>query len=208
MYYSGVARQVAADDRLTSAAKSAAVKQPAAGFMEIIGFVKGIMGIYDSIVNPSTKELADLIKQGFSDVERELYDIQQSINDLISIIADQSMRTQYASTERVITESLRCYNAYLNMTQQEGKDYWRGEFLKTGSLLRESVSFLLDGMLGRNVFAGDIVATVTDAEKVGETMQAYPDTLHACFLLLFHFLFCLFSATRDMFKKGSTDSWA
>ena len=167
------------------------------------------MKVYDSIANPqpSDAELAALIKQGFSDVERELFDIQQSIDDLISIIADQSVRTQYASTERVITESLRCYNAYLNMTQQEGKDYWKSEFLKTGSLLRESVSFLLDGMLGRNVFAGDIVATTTAAEKVCDSIEAYHGNL-TCFTIVLSFSLSRFSATHGMFMKGSTNSWA
>ena len=136
------------------------------GFMDIIGLYSSIMGIYDSITNPSTGELAAQIKEGFQRVEQQLASIQQSINEVISIILDQSIRTQYASTERVITESLRCYNAYLNMTSPEGQEYWRQEFLKVGGLLRESVSFLLDGMLGRNIFAGDLLLTVVNNEKV------------------------------------------
>jgi hypothetical protein len=136
------------------------------GFMDIIGMYSSIMGIYDSITNPSTAELAAQIKEGFQRVEQQLASIQQSINEVISIILDQSIRTQYASTERVITESLRCYNAYLNMTSPEGQEYWRQEFLKVGGLLRESVSFLLDGMLGRNIFAGDLLLTVVNNEKV------------------------------------------
>ena len=136
------------------------------GFMDIIGLYSSIMGIYDSITNPSTGELAAQIKEGFQRVEQQLASIQQSINEVISIILDQSIRTQYASTERVITESLRCYNSYLNMTSPEGQEYWRQEFLKVGGLLRESVSFLLDGMLGRNIFAGDLLLTVVNNEKV------------------------------------------
>ena len=134
--------------------------------MDIIGLYSSIMGIYDSITNPSSAELAAQIKEGFQRVEQQLTSIQQSINEVINIILDQSIRTQYASTERVIRESLRCLNAYLNINSADGKEYWRQEFLKVAGTVRESVSFLLDGMLGRNIFAGDLLLTVVNNEKV------------------------------------------
>ena len=136
------------------------------GFMDIIGLYSSIMGIYDSITNPSSAELAAQIKEGFQRVEQQLTSIQQSINEVINIILDQSIRTQYASTERVIRESLRCLNAYLNINSADGKEYWRQEFLKVAGTVRESVSFLLDGMLGRSIFAGDLLLTVVNNEKV------------------------------------------
>ena len=133
--------------------------------MEIIGVVSGMMSIYDFLTKtPGITD--DQIKQGFNDVQQQLNTIQNMIDQTIGLIVDTSIRNQYVTTERVITESLRCYNAYTSMTAPEDLAYWQGEFLKWGSFLRESVSFLLDGMLGRGIIAGDILEAIVITNKV------------------------------------------
>lgn len=97
-------------------------------FMEIIGVVSGMMGIYDFLTKtPGISD--DQIKQGFNDVQQQLNTIQNMIDQTISLIVDTSIRNQYVTTERVITESLRCYNAYTSMTAPDDVAYWQSEFL-------------------------------------------------------------------------------
>ena len=95
--------------------------------------------------------------------------IQTKIGEFISLLTDESIRDQYASTERVIVESLHCFNAYTNMTEPEDVAYWKAEFLKWGSSLRESVSFLFDGICGRSIIASDILQAIVVTYKVNTT---------------------------------------
>ena len=73
------------------------------------------MGVYDRLTR-SSGITDDDIKQGFYYVQNELNSIQSMIDEAIKLLTDAAIRNQYVTAERVITESLRCYNAYTNMT--------------------------------------------------------------------------------------------
>ena len=127
------------------------------------------LGAYDSFANPSTEELLGQI----NDIQKQLEGITQDLKNVIHQVEDAGMKAQYVSSQRVIVESLRIVNYYLNMTEvqnvnttQEDIDYWQNEFAKWGSLVRESVSYLMEGMLGRGFISGDIIKQLVHIEKV------------------------------------------
>ena len=127
------------------------------------------LGAYDSFANPSTEELLGQI----NDIQKQLEGITQDLKNVIHQVEDAGMKAQYVSSQRVIVESLRIVNYYLNMTEvqnmnttQEDIDYWQNEFAKWGSLVRESVSYLMEGMLGRGFISGDIIKTIAGEGNV------------------------------------------
>ena len=127
------------------------------------------LGAYDSFANPSTEELLGQI----NDIQKQLEGITQDLKNVIHQVEDAGMKAQYVSSQRVIVESLRIVNYYLNMTEvqnknttQEDIDYWQNEFAKWGILVRESVSYLMDGMLGRGFISGDIIKTIAGEGNV------------------------------------------
>lgn len=125
-------------------------------FRNVGGSVAGGYGVYKSVTRMTNQDLADELLE----VQLQLEDIKRSITELINQVEEESIRTQYVSSERVIVESLRCENNYGNMTEAQDADYWRREFLKWGSMLRESVTFLMDGMLGKGMIGSDILDTI------------------------------------------------
>ncbi len=125
-------------------------------FNNAVGDTATGFGIYDWATTPSNQDLADELLH----VQVQLEDIKRSITELINQVEEESIRTQYVNSERVIVESLSCENIYGNMTEAQDVDYWRREFLKWGSMLRESVSFLLDGILGKGMIGSDILETI------------------------------------------------
>ena len=150
-------------DGLTQHKRS--LRGPILPFLEIFGIVKVVMEAYDLLTFTSGATSSE-VKEGFEHVNEQFSSIQSKIGEFISLITDESIRDQYASTERVIVESLHCYNAYTNMTEPEDVAYWKAEFLKWGSSLRESVSFLFDGICGRSIIASDILQAIVVTCKV------------------------------------------
>ena len=135
----------------------------------VIGFVNAMFSVYDFFTNPSTEELLGQI----DDIQNQLEGITQDLKDVINQVKDAGMKAQYVSSQRIIVESLRIVTYYLNMTEvqnqnttQEDIDYWQNEFAKWGSLVRESVSYLMDGMLGRGFISGDIIKTIAGEGNV------------------------------------------
>lgn len=136
---------------------------------DMFGIFTSGLGIYDHFKHPSTQDLMDEILS----IQEQLVGITEDLKQVINLVKDASLRTQYVSSQRVIVESLRIVNYYVNMTEmqnmnttQEDIDYWQSEFAKWGSLLRESVSFLMDGLLGRGFISGDIIKEITLIENV------------------------------------------
>ena len=131
--------------------------------------VVAIGGITSYFIQPTTAELYNQI----NNIQKELDEVQEGLGQLMAEIADASMRTQYVSAQRVVKESLRLSAYYANVTEEvangntnvtpDDVDYWRSEVAKWGSLLRESVTFLMDGFLGENVIAGDLLKYIVDA---------------------------------------------
>ena len=122
----------------------------------IVGVFGNVLGIYDVFGRKSNQELMD----GLKEIERQLDEINNTIEELMSAVDESSIQTQYISAQRVIMESIRCFNNYANMTEPENKAYWFREFNKYGSLVRESTSFIMDGMLGNGFIATDIIKTL------------------------------------------------
>ena len=144
-------------------------KRQLATTIAVIGFVNAMFSVYDHFANPSTEELLSQI----DDIQNQLEGITQDLKDVINQVKDAGMKAQYVSSQRIIVESLRIVTYYLNMTEvqnqnttQEDIDYWQSEFAKWGSLLRESVSFLMDGLLGRGFISGDIIKQIAEIENV------------------------------------------
>lgn len=135
-------------------------------FLEICGIIlKLAMEAYDLLTWTEGARSSE-VRDGFIQVKEQMEAIESKNDQIISLIIDTAIRDEYITTERVIMESLRCYNAYLNMTEPEDVAYWKGEFIKWGGLLRESVSFLFDGMVGRGIIAGDILQAIVTTYKV------------------------------------------
>lgn len=61
------------------------------------------------------------------------------------------------------------------MTDPAAQLYWRKEFFKWGSFVRESVSFLMDGMLGRGLvtIASDILQSIHPSILKSRTDQLF-----------------------------------
>jgi len=151
--------------------------------IKVLGIVENMfgiftsgLGIYDHFAHPSTQDLMDEILA----IQQQLEGITEDLKQVINLVKDASLRTQYVSSQRIIVESLRIVNYYVNMTEmqnmnttQEDIDYWQSEFAKWGSLLRESVSFLMDGLLGRGFISGDIIKEITLIENHNPTMIQY-----------------------------------
>ena len=132
------------------------------GLNSLAGLVGGVIGIYDYFAFPSNQDLMEQLKH----VEEQLDVIEVLIEEIVVTVEEESIRTQYVSSQRVIFEALRCYNAYANMTDPQDASYWHKEFLKWGSFVRESVNFLLDGMLGTGFIASDILESMVIISKV------------------------------------------
>lgn len=126
------------------------------------GMLSDAWGIYDFFGKPSNQDLMNELQT----IERQLDGINNQIEELISEVDKSSIQTQYISVQRVIMESIRCFNNYANMTDPKDKAYWLREFNKYGSLVRESMSFLMDGMLGNGFIATDIIAAISRLAKV------------------------------------------
>lgn len=118
---------------------------------------------------------ASEIAQQLISIDEQLSDSRSSVSKLIAAVQEESVRLQFANAERIIVESLRCLNAYNNMTDPAAKLYWRKEFLKWGSFIRESVSFLMDGMLGRGLvtISSDILQSIEQANLKSRTDQLF-----------------------------------
>lgn len=108
------------------------------------------------------------LKPYFQKINVELDEIRSGLSELMRSIKDTSIRRQYLSAQRVILESYRILDYYTTVeeTYPTELDYWKSEFAKWGSLLRESILFLLDGMLGHNAIAGDIIENCAIVEQV------------------------------------------
>ena len=126
------------------------------------GLIGSMVGIYDFFFNPNNGDLEEQLDH----VQEQLDVIEAVIEEIVVTVEEESIRTQYVSSQRVILESLRCYNAYANMTHPEAASYWYKEFLKWGSFVRESVNFLMDGMLGTGFIASDILESMVIISKV------------------------------------------
>lgn len=126
------------------------------------GMASDIWGIVDFFGKPSNQVLMD----GLHEIEKQLDGINNQIEELISEVDKSSIQTQYISVQRVIVESIRSFNNYANMVDPMDKAYWLREFNKYGSLVRESTSFLMDGMLGNGFIATDIIAAISRLAKV------------------------------------------
>ncbi len=123
-------------------------------------------------------------------------------------IADGSMRTQYFSSQRVIMESLRIASNYVNVSNEvnatsDDLDYWASEMGKWGSLVRESIMFLMDGFLGTNVIAGDLLKYLVVAEQHDATgiERRFNDTIALVNVGLYvHALFVNFTGISEAAK--------
>ena len=102
------------------------------------------LALYDHFGTESNEALMEELEV----IEQQLEEIQNIIDDLMSTVKEESVKMQYVNAQRIIMEGLRCYNTYANMTNPVDQLYWSKEFLKWGSFLRESVNFMMDGMLG------------------------------------------------------------
>ena len=132
--------------------------------------INSLTSVYDHFTQPSFDQLMEEINH----IEDQLNQVQSSLNELAKSISDSSMRKQYVSSQRVVMESVRITYYYLNVTTelangnkhltQEDLNYWRTEINKWGSMLRESVSFLMDGFNGVNILAGDIIESIVAIE--------------------------------------------
>lgn len=150
--------------------------------MTVIGFVNTMFsvgfGIYKRLDDPvSNEQLYEQMKE----IEATLNNIQSELQDVTKAVKKECIQVQYLSAQRVVYESLRISIYYLNMTEhpelfpnyppefnvtQADLDYWEDEFAKWGSLLRENINFLMDGLLGRGILAGDILKTIVDISDV------------------------------------------
>ncbi len=150
---------------------------------------------------------ADLMYQ-IKSIEDQLDQVQTGINQLMAEIADGSMRTQYVSSQRVIMESLRIASNYVNVSNEVGAtpddlDYWASEMGKWGSLVRESVTFLMDGFLGHNVLAGDLLKYLVVAEQHDATAieKRFNETIALVNTgLIVHALFANFTGISETAK--------
>ena len=128
----------------------------------VIGLVQSIYGAVDyftSTKNTDLKAELDLIQAMLTQIEGQISDLFEAVNTM-------ALQTQYAMAQRVISEAVRCYISYDNMTEPESKAYWLREFRKYGGLVRESTNFVMDGMLGNGMIAADILQIIKDQSKV------------------------------------------
>jgi hypothetical protein len=135
---------------------------------DILGIYGTILGIYDFIASqfePSNTEILAEIKEGFQKVDTQLNSIKQSINEVINIVLDQSIRTQYGEAERQITDCVFHLNSYLSVTSPNGQ-YLREQFVNSGDKVGDYVRFLLKGMLGEYILSSDLLDAVVRIEKV------------------------------------------
>ena len=150
--------------------KSSRPKGYVTATIKITGIVKDMFSGTNSVYRYCTKpNTADLMEQ-LEDIENQLDEVQAALDELMAEVADGSMRTQYVSSQRIIMESLRIAFNYVNVSNEvnateEDLDYWASEIGKWGSLVRESVMFLMDGFLGNNVLAGDLLKYLVVAEQ-------------------------------------------
>lgn len=86
---------------------------------ELGGTAFDILGFYDFFGSKSNGDLMDALL----DIQDQLIDINDSIEQLISAVDKSAIQTQYISAQRVIMESIRCFNNYANMTKPEDKAY-------------------------------------------------------------------------------------
>ena len=132
------------------------------GIGDGISIIGSVIGIYDYFSTPGNAELQEQLNH----VQEQLDVIESVIEEIVVTVEEESIKTQYVTSQRVIMESLRCYNNYENMTNPMDAAYWYKEFLKWGSFVRESVNFLMDGMLGTGFIASDILNSIEIISQV------------------------------------------
>lgn len=144
--------------------------------LKTIGFVTDMFSLaangidaYSRIKNPNSDELYEVIV----DIHDQLCDIQDSLNEVITQVKVASIQAQYVSSQRVVFESYRIVTYYLNMTESkefntttEDVEFWHLEFAKWGSMLRESINFFMDGLLGGGFIGADVLETITEISGV------------------------------------------
>jgi hypothetical protein len=87
--------------------------------------------------------------------------------EIIYEVEAESIRTQYVSAERQINDvvnSIDIYYEMMNKTQPIDA-FATGAlstFIKWGGMVRESVSFLFDGVLGYGIIGSDILQTIAN----------------------------------------------
>ncbi len=136
---------------------------------DMFSTVNNILGWYSRIKHPNTQDLNDAIVN----IQNDLTKIQKDLNEVISRVKVASIQAQYVSSQRVIFESYRIATYYLNMTETkdlttavEDVEFWQLEFVKWGSMLRESINFFLDGLLGGGFIGADVLETIAEISNV------------------------------------------
>ena len=114
--------------------------------------------MYDRFTKPTNK---DIMNELIS-VQLQVEAITEQVTKMLHDVEEESIKMQYVNAERIIVEALRCYNNFLNMTEPDDIYYWRREFLKWGGMVRESTTYLLDGVLGRGMISSDILKTIVN----------------------------------------------
>ena len=143
------------------------------GIGDGISIIGSVIGIYDYFSTPGNAELQEQLNH----VQEQLDVIESVIEEIVVTVEEESIKTQYVTSQRVIMESLRCYNNYENMTNPMDAAYWYKEFLKWGSFVRESVNFLMDGMLGTGFIASDILNSMVIISQVTFHINSRPTVL-------------------------------
>ena len=144
-------------------------------FMFVFGFITTMfslavdaLGLYARFKDTSTQELLAEIQH----IQEELASIKGDLRRVTNNIQEASIRSQYVSAQRVVFESLRILEYYQDMKEgatnatQEDVDYWQSELAKWGGLLRESITFLMDGFLGKGFIGSDLLEIITKISTV------------------------------------------
>lgn len=132
---------------------------------ETIGFVSGLMTVFDFIYNKATTDSTSThILTELREMKEKLSEIDYKLDDLKDHISNEHMKTQLFNHERTIRESVLYSIAYTETKSSTSKEV----FVNVGKNLETAINTILDGLNGHGQTGSDILIAIRNANHVSD----------------------------------------
>lgn len=140
----------------------------------VIKFVRNGVPLIHLIVSNIKKSLEERVPveeliSHFETIQNELEAQSRELQFINKEIQKLGLSVGYSQHEEKIKGSLLALQEYLELPDE----HHRNLFIEQGKYLSQSISFLIEGLLGQNAFSTDIMQVIRDAVEVSLIIISY-----------------------------------